>query len=146
MQQQADAAHTVKSFQKVALPPSQLFAAWVEPKMMEAWLFKGHNSRITRIDNDVRVGGKFSIQATRDDGKQIDHFGEYLEVQAPRRLMFTLQVPEHFEGVSVVSLDITQGDEGNSWMAFAQTGVKKEITQESWRTMFRQLQNAFAPD
>lgn len=146
MNQQADAAHTVKTFQKVALTPDRLFAAWVQPKMMKAWLFKGRNSQITRIDNDLRVGGKFSILETRDDGKQIDHFGEYLEVQPPRRLMFTLQVPDHFEGVSVVSVDITRGDEATCWMSFAQTGVKKEITQEAWRLMFRQLTAEFAPD
>lgn len=138
----SDDAHTVQSFQKVQIPPERLFAAWVDPKLMRTWLFKGRKSEIRSVETDLKVGGRFSIVAV-EEGEPIEHFGEYQVIERPRRLMFTLQVPKRFPGVTVVSVVITEGGEG-SWMSFAQSGVKKEVTQDAWRQMFRRLEAELA--
>lgn len=59
---------------------------------------------------DVRVGGRLRI-VMRGDGMTIVHTGEYLEVDPPRRLVFTWSSP-YTEGPSVVTVDLLpSGDE-----------------------------------
>ncbi len=139
----SDDAHTVQTFQKSLLPPERLFAAWVEPGLMKTWLFRSRGSEIRQITNDLRVGGKFSILEVTAKGEEIEHFGEYLAIDRPRGLMFTLEIPTYFPGASVVSIDITAGGEG-SWLSFAQTGVRKDVMEDVWRQMFRRLQDELA--
>jgi len=139
----SDKAHTVQSFQKILLPPERLFAAWIDPGMMKTWFFKTAANEIRGIEVEPRVGGKFLIREAAADGEEVEHTGEYLAFDRPRRLMFSLESPRHFPGSSVVSIDITAGGEG-SWMSFAQTGAKKEVMAEVWRQMFRRMQDELA--
>lgn len=137
-----DEAHLVRSFEKVQIAPDRLFDIWTQPKLMQVWLFKTKNNEIRRVEVDLRVGGKFSILEI-DKGEEIEHFGEYQVIEKPRRLMFTLQSPKRFAGVSVVSVGITAGDE-SSWMSLAHTGVEKATMQSQWRQMFMRLRDELA--
>lgn len=138
-----DDAHTVQNFQKVMLSPERLFAAWVEPGLMKAWLLKTDTNQIGHVETDLRVGGKFSILETTESGEQIEHVGEYLEIKRPKRLMFRLEAPKRFGGTTVVSVDIAAGGE-DSWMGFVQTGVEKRSSEAAWREMFRRMQDELA--
>jgi uncharacterized protein YndB with AHSA1/START domain len=122
-------------------PPS-LFDAWISPPIMRRWLFASDSGELVRIDVDPRVGGTFRILERREQGTvEVDHFGTYLEVDRPRRLVFTLQVPWHFPGITQVNVDITPAREGSE-MAFVQTGVDPATTREAWQMMFNQLDDA----
>ena len=139
----SDSAHTVRSFQKIQIPPERLFAAWVEPGLMRSWLFRSKGAQIRQVEADLRVGGRFRIHAVDAGGKEHETVGEYLEIERPHRLMFWVESPALFAGRAVVSIDITAGGEG-SWMSFAQTGVKKELMEQAWRLMFRGLEQELA--
>jgi len=71
-------------------------------------------------------------------GEEIDHFGQYLQVERPERLAFTLEAPKHFPGVTRVRIRIEARANGCA-MEFEQTGVDKDVTEESWRAMFATL-------
>lgn len=71
-------------------------------------------------------------------GEDIDHFGEYQQIERPNCLVFTLEVPWHFPGVTRVSVEISPVP-GGCVMRFTQTGVKPEVTEGSWREMFTTL-------
>ncbi|TDU32470.1 uncharacterized protein YndB with AHSA1/START domain [Panacagrimonas perspica] len=138
-----DDAHTFQNFHKVMIPPERLFAAWVDPGLMKTWLLKTGTNEISRVETEPRVGGTFRILEITEDGERIEHVGEYLEVNRPKRLMFRLEAPRRFGGTSVVSVDIAAGGEG-SWMGFVQTGVEKKSSEAAWRDMFRRMEDALA--
>jgi len=69
------------------VPPERVFDAWLDPETVRNWFGPGLGE-MTRVEVDPRVGGSFSF-VQRRDGEDIDHIGEYLEVDRPRRLVFT---------------------------------------------------------
>ena len=115
----------------------KLFDAWTKPDVMQHWLFIGPHSKIKRIDNDLRVGGRFSIveqTATYD----IDHFGEYTIIDRPHRLSFTLEAPAYFEGRTNVNIEFKHVADACE-MIFTHEGVAASIVEKRWREMFINL-------
>jgi uncharacterized protein YndB with AHSA1/START domain len=86
--------------------PETLFDAWIMPEIANQWYFKNETNRIN-LETDTRVGGKLLLREW-DKGNIVDHFGNYLEIDRPHKLVFTLEVPQHFKGVSIVSITIIQ--------------------------------------
>lgn len=54
------------------------------------------NSEVEVLHIDPRVGRRYSI-VDRRDGQDVEHTGEYLEIDRPRHLVFTLEVPLYSE-------------------------------------------------
>ena len=71
----------------IAAPPEKVFAAWTDEKGMERWMCPAPSERAD-VSLDVRVGGRFRIDM-HGQGQVHEHEGEYLEVDPPRRLVFT---------------------------------------------------------
>jgi len=123
------------------VPAEKLFCAWTDPLLVSKWLFKGDDSEIVKVDLDLSVGGRFSIVEQRTDGT-IDHFGNYLLIDKPNLLAFSLEVPRRFSGISQVQLAFKETEVGTE-MIFQQTGVDPVIVEASWRRMFTQLARVF---
>jgi uncharacterized protein YndB with AHSA1/START domain len=68
-------------------PPEEVFDAWTDPKSIREWMCPGSITESVAT-LDVRVGGRFTIVMKGPDGGVV-HTGEYLEVDRPRRLVFT---------------------------------------------------------
>jgi len=70
--------------------PERVFDAWLDPGMIGRWMFGPtlRDEEVTRISLDARIGGSFSF-VVRRQGEEVDHVGEYLEIDRPRRLVFT---------------------------------------------------------
>ncbi len=115
----------------------KLFDAWTDPEIMKRWLFKGPHSEIVRVERDLSVGGRFSIVERTPEG-ETDHFGVYRELSRPHRLAFSLEVPAHFDGRTLVEVDFKQISDASE-MCFHQTGVDPSVVEQSWRTMFINL-------
>jgi uncharacterized protein YndB with AHSA1/START domain len=122
---------------QLAASPEVAFDAWLDPAVIRRWMFKSRTNEIRDVMIDPRVGGSFSISEF-DDGEELEHFGTYLEIDRPRRLVFTLQVPTHFPGVSRVTVEIAPGRDG-CLLTLTQTGVKREVTEGNWHDMLRTL-------
>jgi uncharacterized protein YndB with AHSA1/START domain len=127
---------------KFAVSAETVFDAWVVPGIVKLWLFAGAGSEIIDVKIDAREGGKFSILEL-NNGKKIDHFGEYFEVERPTRLAFTLEVPEHFNGVSYVTVEIVKTTDGCE-LLFTQSGIDTSQTEKDWRNMLNTLSNLLA--
>jgi uncharacterized protein YndB with AHSA1/START domain len=122
-----------------AAPAELVFDAWIKPGLIHKWLFIGPTSEIVNIKIDLKAGGEFSIQELeRTTHEYIDHYGKYLEIDPPRKLVFTLSAPKHFLGETKVTI-LIESHAGGCTLQLTQTGVAKEITEGSWRKMLEQL-------
>jgi uncharacterized protein YndB with AHSA1/START domain len=69
----------------------EVFDAWLDPELAREWFAPGLGE-MTRLEIDARVGGTFWLVQNRD-GTLAEHTGEYLEIDRPRRLVFTWRTP-----------------------------------------------------
>jgi len=91
--------------------PERVFDAWLDPKTAGKWLFAKATGQIVCVEIDGRVGGWFYI-VDRRNGEDIEHVGEYVEVDRPRRLVFTLSVEKYARNrVSVEIVPLPNGCE-----------------------------------
>jgi len=69
-------------------PVDMVFKAWTDPKQMAAWWSPKYFTNPV-CELDVRPGGAIRIDMTGPDGTVYPMSGEFKEVEAPNRLVFT---------------------------------------------------------
>jgi uncharacterized protein YndB with AHSA1/START domain len=89
----------------------RVYDAFLDPRRASKFLFATATGQIVRCDIDARVGGRFTI-VDRRAGTDVAHTGEYLALEPPRRIAFTLSVEQYSSERSTVTIDITPLDEG----------------------------------
>jgi uncharacterized protein YndB with AHSA1/START domain len=92
-------------------PPERVFDAWLDPAIARRFLFATPEGEMVRAETDPRVGGTFTFVDKRPDPDgswgEVLHTGEYLEIDRPRRLVFTFGVPAFNPDFTRVEVDIT---------------------------------------
>ena len=100
----------VRIDRKLPATPEEVFDAWTDPAMMRQFMAPGNVQR-TRVKADVRVGGEFEIVMEKPD-KEIDHHGKYIEIDRPRKLVFTWRSVNTANRDTLVTLYFTpEGDD-----------------------------------
>lgn len=137
------AAKATRQFQATA---EAVFDAWLDPELARHWFAPGLGE-MTRIEIDGRVGGTFWLVQRREAGDAV-HTGEYLEVDRPRRLVFTWQTPPSPD-TSRIIIEIKRLDDGceatvthemaPEWESF------KERASSAWRTMMNAIATLVEP-
>ena len=120
--------------------PERVFDAWTDPKLAAGWLFTTPASEAHTAEIDLRVGGKWEI-VDRRDGVDYRAIGEYLEVERPRRLVFTFGMPQFSDGFSKVTVEIAP-DGAGAVMTLTQEELPADAIpalEQGWREMFDQL-------
>ncbi|AZD09974.1 putative glutathione S-transferase-related transmembrane protein [Pseudomonas chlororaphis] len=69
-------------------PPGKLFRAWTEPQWLVQW-WGPHGMTTPECEMDLWVGGQFRTLMRAPDGNEYPTMGVFLEIVAPRRLVFT---------------------------------------------------------
>jgi uncharacterized protein YndB with AHSA1/START domain len=104
----------VRITRRFSASPEQVFDAWLDPVMIGKWMFgpayPEREEEVVRISLDPRVGGSFSF-VVRRQGQEIDHVGKYLEIDRPRRLVFTWGVANVGDSSRVI-IDIIPLEKG----------------------------------
>lgn len=110
----------------------RVFDAWLDPATAGRWLFATDQGEMLRVAIDARVGGHFSF--TRRDGEDVEHVGEYLVIDRPRRLVFTFAVPRYSEAVTRVTVDITPAANGCDLVLTHEDVLPEwaDATQQGW--------------
>ncbi|MGZ8998313.1 MAG: SRPBCC family protein [Allosphingosinicella sp.] len=93
------------------VPAERVFDSWFDRDRAGSWLFATPDGEMVRVEIDARIGGRFEIVERRGEDEVL-HTGSYEEIERPRRLVFTLQVPKFSPDVSRVAIDIEPTEPG----------------------------------
>lgn len=91
--------------------PERLFDAWTNPEIASKWLFTSPTRERNSTELDPRVGGAWEINDRRE-GVDYRGIGEYLEVDRPRRLVFTFGMPQFSDAFDLVTVEIAPDGAG----------------------------------
>lgn len=126
--------------------PETVFDAWLDPAAVGSWLFATPGGVMQRIELDARVGGGFVIAEQRGD-ELAEHFGTYLEIDRPHRLVFTFAT-EPGETPSQVTVEVAPTADGceltltqevhPEWAQYA------DRVREGWTSILEGLDTAMA--
>jgi uncharacterized protein YndB with AHSA1/START domain len=72
----------------VKATPETLFALWTEPDHLRNW-WGPRRLELAVCEVDLRVGGTWRFVSRAPDGQEFAFHGEYLEIDAPSRLVST---------------------------------------------------------
>lgn len=66
----------------------KLFQAWTDPEEMKKW-FGPEGVSTQDVEMDLRVGGAFRVVMQTPDGDIVTHHGNFKEITAPEKLVYT---------------------------------------------------------
>jgi uncharacterized protein YndB with AHSA1/START domain len=92
-----------------AAEPEAVFDAWTDPDNMGAWFSPMTTASVPKLD--LRVGGEFQINMHGQDTEYV-HTGQYLEIDRPRKLVFTWVSEGTQDRETVVTLVLAADDKG----------------------------------
>jgi uncharacterized protein YndB with AHSA1/START domain len=87
-------AASVRVSRQVAAVPERIFDAWLDAGQARAFLFADRTWDAISSKIDARVGGGFRIVRQRD-AEDVEYSGQYLEIDRPHRLVFSLFVEKY---------------------------------------------------
>ena len=83
----------------------KVFQAWTDPEKMNRW-FAPSDEYEVNAECDPTPGGNYRVQMTHKDGNVHTVFGEYREVNAPEKLVFTWSWEDGSVQGSLVTVDL----------------------------------------
>jgi uncharacterized protein YndB with AHSA1/START domain len=128
-------------------PRERVWAQWTEPESFADW-FGGPDAEVPldTVVMDVRSGGAWRLTMFAERG-EIHWHGEYLEVDPPEHLVFTISdnTGDRYE---LVTVRLTELDEGRTEMRFEQRGQLPpevyEAAKQGWGVFFDRLAERLA--
>jgi uncharacterized protein YndB with AHSA1/START domain len=135
---------TVKVTRRFSTSAERVFDAWLDPKTVARWLFSTPTGTVVRVEIDAKVGGRYVIVDRRDVG-DVEHIGEYLEIDRPTRLVFTFMVPMYSTDSTLVSIEIAPLSASSCELTLTHEGVYDEYasrTQDGWTKILDGLQSS----
>ncbi|HEX4197711.1 MAG TPA: SRPBCC domain-containing protein [Caulobacteraceae bacterium] len=131
---------TLRITRRFEASPERVFDAWLDPMRARRWLFTSPTSERNSTEMDVRVGGKWSI-TDRREGVDYTGLGEYIEIDRPRRLVFSFGMPQFSPLMCTVTVEIVPDGDG-CILTLAQESVAPDALkplEEGWSKMFDAL-------
>lgn len=101
----------VRVRQRFSVPAERVFNAWVDPATAGKWLFATAWRPMSRVKINARAGGSFRFEDGRN-GENVVQTGKYVEIERPRRLVFTLSGGTRRRSSTCVSVEIVPLEKG----------------------------------
>ena len=84
----ARAEHELSITRLIDAPCKKVFRAWTEPELLRQW-WGPHGMTTSECEMQLWVGGLFRTVMRAPDGTEYPNQGVFLDIQAPRRIVFT---------------------------------------------------------
>jgi len=145
-----DAKIEAKVTHRFKAAAERVYDAWLDPKQVRLWMAAALKSMglagdVQRVEIDARVGGKFFFSDMRG-GTETRHWGHYLELDRPRKIVFTWILDESEEAnPSKVTLTIHSETEGCVVTIVHEMHAKwadyVSQTESGWTRMLQQVEH-----
>lgn len=113
--QQSD-NRNIRIVRRFDIAPEIVFDSFTDPASMRVWWTDD-----TTFDIDLRVGGHWTI--TRNESEfTFTMTGEYLAVDRPNKVSYTISMPQFSADIDIVTIDIAHDGKGGCEVIFVQTG------------------------
>jgi uncharacterized protein YndB with AHSA1/START domain len=126
--------------------PAKVYAAWTRPELMARW-WGPDAGPVLSAEADARVGGRFRVVFQTLDGETHDCRGEYREVEADSKLVFTWEWVTMPERRSLVTIRLRATEVGTE-MNFTHAQFADEAARDGhrigWTGAFEKLDGLFA--
>ena len=125
-----------------------VYASWTDPAQLREW-WGPEGVRTRKFSADVRVGGKYRWDLLNQEGEEMSVFGEYRELIAGKKIVFTWKwdEDENWEGHnSVVTVELSDCDEGTEVRLVHEKLPSEESRNrhnEGWNMVFDRLERFF---
>jgi len=129
-------------------PRERVWREWTEPGAFADW-FGGSEGRVPldTVAMDVRPGGSWRL-TMHHSGREIHWTGDYVEVEPPARLVFTITDQPGDAQRDVCTLDLTDAGDGRTQMRFEQRGSmtpeQYQATKHGWAGFFDRIAERLA--
>lgn len=134
-------------------PIERVFEAWTKAEVLAKW-FGPEGFLVSRSEINVRVGGTYEIEIHSPEGNRIRHFGSYVEVSEPHRLIFTWMLEDQAckgsEGLcaeTLVSIDFKCFDQTTTEITLTHERLPNKEAYDGhkfgWNSSFDSLQALF---
>lgn len=123
-----------------AVPAERVYDAWLDPQLAGRFLFATPTGEMIHCEIEPHVGGRFLITERRD-GVAVEHSGEYLALERPRHVVFTLCVSSLQNASTHVDLHLAAAGEGST-LTLTHSGVEaQQATRvaEGWNAILTAL-------
>jgi uncharacterized protein YndB with AHSA1/START domain len=132
-------------------PRERVWKEWTEPERFADW-FGGTQSDVplSSVSMDVRPGGSWRLTMFAEPGRrEIQWEGEYREVAAPERLVFTVTDQPGEVADELVIVDLADLGDGRTEMRFQQRGgglsaEEYERAAQGWSSFFDRIAERLA--
>ena len=122
-------------------PPDVVFEAWTDPDSLRVWMAPGERT-VADAECDPRVGGAFRIVMINDDGA-MEHTGRYLELDRPRKIVFTWRSAATDMLETEVTVDLAELGAGTR-MVITHRGLTSEQARDNHRDGWSAIADKFA--
>jgi uncharacterized protein YndB with AHSA1/START domain len=128
----------VKINRMLPAPIAEVFDWWTQADKLREWMSPVGMAEATV---DLRIGGKFRI-VMRSGDVAIDHTGEFLEIEVPRRLVFTWVSPFTGPEPSLVTVELEPDGDDATRLRLIHSKLPQAIAashRDGWGTMLERL-------
>lgn len=105
--------------------PERVFDAWLDAEALARFMRPGPTMNCDAA-NDPRVGGRFLITMLGDGGEVHPHTGEYLEIERPRKLVFTWYSKGTAMAASTVTIELAPAPSGGTHLTLTHVGLPSQ--------------------
>ncbi len=147
----APAKLSVRVSRFIQAPPQDVFEAWIKPEIRKKWWLTARGDGPTTCEIDARPSGRYclkqlgsGLETPEDDTYEWVMEGEFLEVVAPKRLVFTWNVNDPDEPVvdQRVTVELREVDRGTE-VTITHEGILsnrlREGTEKGWTKLLESM-------
>ena len=101
----ADTPLSARVAHRFTVSAERVFDAFLDISTARRFMYASPSGEMVRAELDARIGGTY-VFVDRRDGADVEHTGTYLEIDRPRRLVFTMFVPHYSTSPDRVTVEI----------------------------------------